>query len=311
MTLSWFCLGPGMGVCLVQFQNLPAIKFLLFNPWPWWSFFTFTQNFFMALDQDFVILWLGITWSLAVEEQFYLFLPLIIRFVPNRLLPYLLIGGCVGAVLLRRELSGFEGFVLMPARVDSLFLGVFVAYLTREPRYLRAIRRQKVLLPGVFVGVLIAGLFVFHPSYLEAYNKAWLAILWATLLLCVIAGSPLVVRLLRVQALVRLGIISYGVYLFHEPIYGLVYGFLLHDFVEPMYGMVNVLMALISLVITLTVSSLLYRWVEAPFIRLGHGLTTSKPTARVIQPSFGEPVLMSHIQEQTSSLDVSRDPTKG
>lgn len=311
MATSWLCFGPAMTGCLELFRNIDAIKELLLTSWPWWSFFTFTQNFFMALDQNLGILWLGVTWSLAVEEQFYLLLPLVIRFVPVRVLPYLLVAGCVCAVLLRRDFSGTSGFVLMPARMDSLFLGVLVAYVTRVPRYLQAIRRLRFILPAVFVGLLIVGLLVFHPSYLDRYNKTWLAILWAVLLLTVVAGSPLIVRFLRLSTLVQLGIISYGVYLFHQPVYGLVYGIVRHNQVEPMFGMANALMTLLSLVITLAVAFLLHRWIEAPFIRLGHRLTANEQRPAVAQSFIGKPVPLGEVPAQTGSMDVSRHPTNG
>ena len=46
----------------------------------WWTFFTFTQNIAMALIGPFIgRAGLSQTWSLAVEEQFYLTLPLVVR----------------------------------------------------------------------------------------------------------------------------------------------------------------------------------------------------------------------------------------
>jgi peptidoglycan/LPS O-acetylase OafA/YrhL len=58
---------------------------LLLNDWlfasryPAWSYPTFTQNFFMSNIGGFGAGWLAVTWSLAIEEQFYLTAPLLIR----------------------------------------------------------------------------------------------------------------------------------------------------------------------------------------------------------------------------------------
>jgi peptidoglycan/LPS O-acetylase OafA/YrhL len=53
-------------------------------PLPWLSYATFTQNFWMAYLGVFGPSGMGITWSLAIEEQFYLSIPLLIRNVRPR-----------------------------------------------------------------------------------------------------------------------------------------------------------------------------------------------------------------------------------
>ena len=60
-------------------------------PLPWLSYATFTQNFWMAYLGVFGPSGMGITWSLAIEEQFYLSIPLLIRNVrPRNLMIFLL-----------------------------------------------------------------------------------------------------------------------------------------------------------------------------------------------------------------------------
>ncbi len=61
----------------------------------------FLQNFWMAAHNSLGSSTLMVTWSLAVEEQFYLTLPILIRLVPPRRLPPVLIFATLGAVLLR------------------------------------------------------------------------------------------------------------------------------------------------------------------------------------------------------------------
>jgi peptidoglycan/LPS O-acetylase OafA/YrhL len=61
----------------------------------------FLQNFRMAATQSFGPLGLGATWSLAIEEQFYLTLPIVVRRVSGRVLWRLLLGAVVAAPLLR------------------------------------------------------------------------------------------------------------------------------------------------------------------------------------------------------------------
>lgn len=89
-------------------------------------------NVYMALYHT----WMGTVdhlWSLAVEEQVYLFFPLLLFFVPRRFVPVtalLMIVGSVGLryVLYRARLPWFIGYVSMPTCLDSFGLGAIMAY---------------------------------------------------------------------------------------------------------------------------------------------------------------------------------------
>src|SRR5262249_37984358 len=84
---------------------------------PWWSYVTLTQNFWMVQLGWYGPLFMSVTWSLAVEEQFYLTVPCLIRKVSIRRLPIVLGAIIAGAVLLRTWLfyryshGAFAGYV--------------------------------------------------------------------------------------------------------------------------------------------------------------------------------------------------------
>src|SRR5439155_1379617 len=84
-----------------------------------WSYLTFTQNYVhrSGFDSNF----LGVTWSLAVEEQFYLFTPLAIFWLGGRrLLLFLLPVIVLGPVM--RSFFTFPGnYVYAFCRTDGLF----------------------------------------------------------------------------------------------------------------------------------------------------------------------------------------------
>src|SRR5919199_1508083 len=111
-----------------------SIGMLAGDSLPLWSYFTFTHNFAMAQLGGWGTLWLAHTWSLAVEEQFYLILPLLICSFSRERLPYLLVGLILAAPLWRAFLynfhpyGGLASYVLLPCRADSLLVGVLCAY---------------------------------------------------------------------------------------------------------------------------------------------------------------------------------------
>ena len=94
---------------------------------------TFTQNIYWTThgsDAHFA----GVTWSLAVEEQFYLFLPALIFAIPRSKLPFVLLGLAVASALFRLSLDpqGVALYTSLPARGDALILGVALAWRERS-----------------------------------------------------------------------------------------------------------------------------------------------------------------------------------
>jgi peptidoglycan/LPS O-acetylase OafA/YrhL len=68
---------------------------------PLWSYLTFTQNIFMGVTNDVGAYWLAPTWTLALEEQLYVLLPLVFFLAPRRYWAPILIGVAIAGVILR------------------------------------------------------------------------------------------------------------------------------------------------------------------------------------------------------------------
>jgi peptidoglycan/LPS O-acetylase OafA/YrhL len=255
------------------------IKWLMADPKPFWSYATFTQNFVMVQQGTWGAAWLGITWSLAVEEQFYLVLPLLIRFVPrSKLFPVLLLGVLMAPVIRLAfyylhpiPLAG--GYVLMPSRADALGLGVLAAYAVRSPGVLRTLAESRSRIYGLF-GILLAGMvfiaysspwFISRP--VTFWGRSWIALFYVTLLMIPLLNrNGRIAALFRNPLLQKLGLISYGVYMLHQ----LVLGLTLASFTGLQSGTTKSLVAaLVAFGITLAAAALLYRFVEKPILRIG------------------------------------------
>ncbi len=82
----------------------------------------------MGIRGTFGSTWLGATWSLAVEEQFYFMLPFLVYFMPKKWLFIFLCSQIIVAPLFRFIFPGFYLGLNIPWRADPLFAGSLLAW---------------------------------------------------------------------------------------------------------------------------------------------------------------------------------------
>jgi peptidoglycan/LPS O-acetylase OafA/YrhL len=165
-------------------------------------------------------------WSLQVEEQFYVFYPLLIASCGLRTLRRVLVACVLIALLLRSCIvlsvgSRFGCYVLMPCRMDALALGGIVAMMIRS----NSMQPSAKVLRVCFMICATASFCVmtltngdFSNWFMMSLGYTLVALAFACLLALVVSSpQTLVVRLLRWRPLVYIGQISYGLYLLHVP----------------------------------------------------------------------------------------------
>jgi peptidoglycan/LPS O-acetylase OafA/YrhL len=217
------------------------------------------------------------TWSLAVEEHFYLLLPLLLvvllaraRHTADPFRPVMMVFVAVAAGLLGLRIATALAYDyhhyrhLFPThlRIDSLLAGVVLAYVTHFHRALldRFVRPRRVALIAGGLA-LLAPAFVFAVEETPAIYTVGLT-LFAAGSACLIAGlmatgvpaNPVV------RAVAGVGAHSYSIYLWHMPV--LVWG-------VPRLGDVSYpLMALVYVAASVAVGVGMARLVELPALRL-------------------------------------------
>ena len=268
-------------------RHCPAVQPMLEPQAPLWSYFTFTQNFVFAHSGNGGAPWLQVTWSLAVEEQFYLCLPFVIFTVPRARLGQVLTGLIFAVPLLRFMLydlpprPGFAGYLLMPARADALLLGALGAWLVRHEPTRRWLSAHVGLLYAA-LAVLFLGTAALHQLRIDyislgmlTWGYTWIALFYCCLMLVAIHEKRgLVTCVTRNGALRYLGRISYGVYLLHQVVHGLAHGLILNQ-APILRTWTDALVTVLAIVGTLALAALSWHRFEQPLVELGHSLKYS------------------------------------
>ena len=274
----------GIAYRLVYRRVGAPLDFVFAGRLPWYSYLSFAQNLWMAKLNTVGATIMGSTWSLAVEEQFYLVLPFLIRFVRRSALPYVFISGIVAAPIARFSLASLYPTnlwttSLLPCRMDPLLLGALCAYWLREPGVWGRLCRQRrdlwivffLMLPCLAISnfswnsdVSAATYFVVTLAY------SWLALFYTTMMLLALTGAgSFLSRMLSWSWLTGLGAVAYSVYLFHSGIYGFCmwllagHGWYLANWKD--FGV-----TLLAVAITIAFGKLSWRYFEGPIVRLGH-----------------------------------------
>ena len=186
------------------------------------AYVSMTQNYFMAHRGSYGAIWLSATWSLAIEEQFYLVFPFVVRCLRGVLLP-LLGAGIIGAAALRvgcywRFGDDWAAYTWLPCRIDSLCWGAAIAYLIRKPYACILVIRHRRILTAAWlvllaaVGILDIALGRNIGYHMSIWGNSLLAAFYAlAILLAVLYRGHPSTSLLRATGLIALARISYGV----------------------------------------------------------------------------------------------------
>jgi peptidoglycan/LPS O-acetylase OafA/YrhL len=203
------------------------------------------------------------TWSLAVEEQYYIFFPLLIMFLfpfgQKAIISALIFISLISLLIAEwgSVNAPIGNFYLLSSRAWELLAGALAATVYLNS-YLTNIRtRFSVQLSGGGLVLILMSYILFTPSTLHPTSLTILPVLGTVLVLLFSEKGNLIGKFLSIKPLSIVGLTSYSLYLWHQPILALM---------KKSYGIhlaPNKIFIAITLIFVL--SYLTWKYVENPF----------------------------------------------
>jgi peptidoglycan/LPS O-acetylase OafA/YrhL len=245
-----------------------------------WSSLPFTLTYTQGLGRIWSTAnepfspYLAHTWSLAIEEQFYVFWPALLLLVGRRYIVPLAIVCVACSVIARSQGVWWD----LCSRSDGLILGGLLAA-ARADRGKSASSRSVYSVFSTAIPLGAAAAFIYlgalalsagiqpdvllpsHPaSTLLAFNLLWLGVIHAVLE----RSESRSIRLLRLPPLVHLGQASYGLYLYHFPVLAILLEITRElGFMGKVYPV-----RIVSIGLSIVLAGLSWRFVEQPILML-------------------------------------------
>lgn len=231
-------------------QSLIAVSFFASNILFWRE-----SGYFDAAAEEKPLLH---TWSLAVEEQYYVLFPIFLilawRFGKNKVFWMIVLMAAISLLLSEWgwRNRATANFYLAPTRVWELFSGSICAFIVQK----YGIRKNNPLSLLGLVAIIFS-IFAYDKSTPFPSVYALVPVLGVVLIVLFADKETLVARILSTKFLVVVGLISFSAYLWHQPLFAFARLRLLDAPSEVLMGILSILSLFLAL--------LSWKYIEKPF----------------------------------------------
>ena len=255
ISISYFFLLPNE---LYKFGNSIIAVCLFASNFLFWS-----ESGYFNLDSELKPLLH--TWSLSIEEQYYIFFPIFMLIIWKYFKPYifqslLFVSALSLAIMIWVDFLSPNNtvlFYMLPFRAWELLAGALIAFYTNNKNN----NFKKYFLNQIFstlgLILILVSIFIFDKNTPYPSLYTFLPVLGTVLIIIFTEKKTFVSKILCQKILVKIGLISYSIYLWHQPLLAFAkYRF--HHFISEIE-------LLIICIVSIVISFFSWKYIENPF----------------------------------------------
>jgi peptidoglycan/LPS O-acetylase OafA/YrhL len=243
----------------------------------WWVFALYIQNIYYKTIANLGPLVIAITWSLAIEEQFYTVWPLLVAKLNLRVLSAVAVFLILIAPFARHILPhyGWDPYINPLCRMDAMAMGALLSIWIFHAKPSEKQVRSYALYILAFAAVAGAIALRLHMS--ESLGKSLIAVVFTSALMLCLVWNP-VAALLSTWPLRQTGKISYCLYLVHPSI-----GAVIYHATDGTSLRIRIIRSVLTLVLSYVLAILSWNLFEKPILTLKKYFESSRTQARIDQ----------------------------